>query len=118
MESRPFLDRIPDQMLISTVIMDGPTHIQATRDSKGTYAFVYSASGNPFAVDFSRLSGKRLKAWWFDPRTGKAEVHAEEMYNELGPVDFKPPTSGDGQDWVLVLDDTAMGYPAPGVQSR
>jgi Protein of unknown function (DUF4038) len=28
---------------------------------------------------------------------------------------FRPPTHGEGQDWVLVLDDAGRGFPPPGL---
>jgi hypothetical protein len=29
-------------------------------------------------------------------------------------LSFTPPSSGPGNDWVLVLDDAARNFPAPG----
>ena len=33
-----------------------------------------------------------------------------------GPREFTPPIHGKGNDWVLVLDDAAQGFPPPGQQ--
>lgn len=111
MESRPFLTRIPDQTLIVSENPDGPAHVQATRDSEGSFAMVYSAAGNPFTLDLAELSPKKLKSWWFDPRTGEAK-EAGEIQND-GRHEFIPPTHGDGCDWVLVLDDADRKFPPP-----
>jgi hypothetical protein len=51
-------------------------------------------------------------AHWYDPRSGAAEA--------VGRFDratrtFTPPSSGAGQDWVLVLDDESRGFSPPGV---
>ena len=101
-ESRPFLTRIPDQDLLASDPGAGTDHVRATRDADGTYALVYSASGQPFTLDLARLAGDHLRARWHDPRTGEAY--------EIGPVPtratqtFTPPSQGQGQDWVLTLD--------------
>ena len=102
LESRPMLVRIPDQSLLKTDPGRGPDHVQATRAEDGSYAFVYTATGQPFAVDLTRLKGDTLRAAWFDPRTGASRP--------IGPVprtarhDFTPPSRGRGEDWVLTLD--------------
>ena len=111
-ESRPFLTRIPDQSLLLSDASTGTDHVQATRDSDGTYAFVYSASGQAFTLDLSQLTGDTLRAWWYDPRTGTASALGE--FSRTETHEFQPPTSGEGQDWILVVDDSARNFPPPG----
>jgi hypothetical protein len=53
-----------------------------------------------------------VKAWWFNPRDGKASVIGE--FPNEGEREFTPPDLGEYLDWVLVLDDTAKKYPEPG----
>ncbi|UCH33428.1 MAG: DUF4038 domain-containing protein [Armatimonadota bacterium] len=87
-------------------------HVQATRDATGSYAMLYMATGGQtVTVDSSKLSGKRLRAWWCDPRTGAATA-AEGDFPVGGQLQFTSPS--DGPDWVLVLDDAAKRYPPPG----
>lgn len=111
-ESRPFLSRVPDQTLIVSDAREGTDHIQATRDSDGSYAFVYFASGQPATVDVRKLSGPTLRACWYDPRNGIAS-DAGEISN-AAPQEFTPPSNSPGRDWVLILDNAACNYPAPG----
>jgi hypothetical protein len=60
-----------------------------------------------------RFSGSRVRAWWFDPRTGTAAEIA--TYPNGGSVTFDPPGAPRaGNDWILVLDDLARNYPPPG----
>jgi hypothetical protein len=109
MLSRPFLNRIPDQGLLAG---EGDRlHVAATRDADGSYAMVYiPEAGRTVTVDTSRLSGERLNAWWYDPRTGGSAVIDGEF--QVGSkAAFTTPDPGP--DWVLVLDDAARGYPAP-----
>jgi hypothetical protein len=110
--SRPLLGRVPDQSLIQGD--PGPhdaTHLRATRGDG--FAMIYNPVGRVFAVNHGLISGSAVKAWWFDPRTGGASFIGQ--YANSGTQTFTPPgTQQRGNDWVLVLDDSARGYPAPG----
>lgn len=109
--SRPFLARVPDQTLIASDPGKGGEHVRACRDAEGRYAYIYLPVGQPVSVQTSRLSGRRLRAWWFDPRNGRAQDAGEHA--SAGSVGFAAPSSGSGQDWVLVLDDGGRRYKAP-----
>jgi hypothetical protein len=60
----------------------------------------------------TKVSGDQVKAWWYDPRTGKATQIG--TYESTGEKTFTPPTSGKNNDWVLVLDDASKNYAPPG----
>ncbi|MDA0196730.1 MAG: glycoside hydrolase family 140 protein [Bacteroidetes bacterium] len=104
-ESRPFLDRVPDQFLITNVLGNND-HIQATRGSD--YMFVYSAQGESFQLNTQKISGKELKGFWLNPRTG--EISGIEKFTKKAQQEFVPPTKGYGHDWVLALDDASKNY--------
>jgi hypothetical protein len=117
-ESRPFLTRIPDDSIIVTdrvptsVPGAGRYRFVATRDTDGTYAMVYAPVGRSFKVRMDVIKGPKVKAWWFNPRDGKAR--AIGTFANSGEREFTPPDKGEMIDWVLVLDDVAKKYPAPG----
>ncbi|MBP3966007.1 glycoside hydrolase family 140 protein [Paenibacillus lignilyticus] len=105
-ESRPFLELVPDQSLITNQL-EGADHIRAAR-GRG-YMYVYSATGQPFEVSMGRITGDHVRASWYDPRTGEtssAHPQGQAIPNQ-GKQTFLPPTSGIGEDWVLILDDAA-----------
>jgi hypothetical protein len=108
-ESRPMFDRVPDQSLVADS-GSAHDHIQATRGKD--YMFVYSAQGNKFSVKTESITGKELVASWYNPKNG--EVTAAGKFPRKGQQEFEPPTSGYGQDWVLILDDASRNYKAPG----
>jgi len=118
MESRPFLTRIPDQAIL--VVDRVPTSIPgagryqfvATRDTEGTYAMVYAPIGRAFKVKMAAIKGPKVTAWWFNPRDGVATAIGE--FANTGEKEFVPPNPGEMLDWVLVLDDAAKNYAAPG----
>ncbi len=112
MESRPILDRQPDQSLLASDPGRGTDHVQAARSKDGGYAFIYSASGKPFTVHLEKLSGEELKASWFDPRQGTTS--AIGLIRRLGTQEFRPPSQGKGHDWVLILDAVSKDSIDPG----
>jgi hypothetical protein len=107
-ESRPVLSRIPDQALV-TDELQGADHIAATRGDD--YAFVYDAQGRAFRLNLGRISGQRVRAWWFNPRSGDPSAAGE--FANSGTHDFTAPSEGFGSDWVLVLDDSSKNYSPP-----
>lgn len=107
LESRPFLDRIPDQGLLVGDAGEGAEHRRATRASDGSYALIYSPTGTPFVVDLGKLSGERMVGHWYDPRDGT--THDAGTWPGRTAQAFTPPSNGPGADWVLVLDDPGPG---------
>ena len=110
-ESRPFQKLMPDAALVPNGPTNGGAKIRAERADDGSFAFIYSPRGESFTIDKSRLKAARLKEIWFDPRYGAA-YHFHSTTNE-GYQTYAPPTSGRGQDWLLILEDDAAGFPAP-----
>lgn len=108
-ESRPFLDRIPDQSVVVENNEAAAERIQATRGKD--YAFIYVATGKPFTVVLGKISGATLNAAWYNPRKG--EIIKLAGINNTGKQKFNPPSTGYGQDWVLILDDAAKNYVLP-----
>lgn len=127
-ESRPMLQRIPDQWLIVNDPGSMTDRIQACRAEDGSYAFFYTASGRPFTArlrlhGYDKVSGERIRCWWYDPRTDEATLIDERPRVATNDSDrgrddiamaFTPPSQGPGNDWVLVIDDISRGYPPPG----
>ena len=66
------------------------------------FAFLYTYTGNPFAVKMDKLGFSKAKAYWFDPVTG---VYSFVDTLETSKIkEFIPPNRRLGQnDWVLVL---------------
>ena len=111
--SRPPLDRFPDQSLI--VNGQGNTdaeHIVAFRDADGSYAMIYLPVGKAVEINMEWIKGKKINAWWFNPRTGKSG--RKSTFRVDRAYRFVPPTLGGKNDWVLVIDDAAKRYPRPG----
>jgi hypothetical protein len=115
--SRPFLARIPDQSPILAGQGEGMERLQVTRDGTpgdpdASYLLAYFPSRRGVTLATGMLAGPEVAGWWFNPRDGRSTAlgrWAREPARE-----FTPPAGPPGEDWVLVLDDAARGYPAPG----
>ncbi len=99
MESRSFLDRVPDQSLIVDNYT-GSNYMVATRGER--YAMVYCPNGLKVKVAMTAIKGDKVSASWYDPRTGLSRSIGE--HDIAGEILYTPPSSGRGNDWVLVLD--------------
>ena len=64
-----------------------------------------SRAGHPLAVDLKRMAGRRVRAQWYDPTTGKYATVAGSPFARSFRRRFTPPgKNNDGDtDWVLVL---------------
>jgi ATP-dependent Lon protease len=102
---------VPDEVKTS-VPGAGRYRFVATRDENGRYAMVYVPVGRPFTVRMDVVSGKKVTAWWYNPRNGQARKIGN--FSNEGTRTFVPPQLGENLDWVLVLDDAAAGFKAPG----
>lgn len=111
-ESRPYLQRIPDQALIASDPGAGTHHVRATRHEDASYAMIYLASCKPVTIDLDIMSRKRVTVTWYDPRTGEFRSGGEVQ--GYGKQEFIPPLVWP--DWVLVLDDAECHYPPPGMK--
>jgi hypothetical protein len=99
--SRPFFERVPDQSLITD---SGPRYDRVAATRGKSYAIAYTYTGRPFHVRMGKISGARVRAAWFDPRTGQSTPIG--TFPNKGIRLFTPPGSPKpGNDWALVLDD-------------
>lgn len=114
MESRPMLVRVPAPTMVLSPYNAGLKRQEATRAADGSYAFVYTPTSRAVVVSLEQMTGTALRAWWFDPRTGSATAIGEFAPAAQATRSFMPPNEGENQDWVLVLDDTARHFAAPG----
>ncbi|WP_207514175.1 glycoside hydrolase family 140 protein [Longitalea luteola] len=101
MLSRSYFDRVPDQSLIAGDVGQRYDRLFATRGNN--YAMFYTYTGRTISVNMDKLTGKKVKASWFNPRDGK--------YTPIGTFENKGVQQFDapgevkaGNDWVLCLD--------------
>jgi len=112
LESRPFEKLIPDQSIIYGINPDGKKHIQAAGSIDNSYLLVYLSVGQTVQVIMGKVEAENTIGWWYNPRNGESRKIGE--FKSGGIKTFKPPSSGAGNDWVLVIDSEQAAYPAPG----
>jgi hypothetical protein len=106
-ESRGFPSWEPDAGIIAGDQGEGAWHIQSARATDGNCAVAYLASGREVEINAGSLRGKKIGAWWLDPRKGEAipaGTHDRDHVPRL-----RPPMCSPGIDWVLVLEDASSG---------
>ena len=101
MLSKPFFERIPDQGIIAGEQGKKYDFVVATRGVD--YAMIYNYVGRNMQINMGKIKGKRVKASWFNPRTG--DIIFINNFKNVGIMEFNPPgEKSEGNDWVLVLE--------------
>ena len=112
MLSRPYFDRVPDQNLV--IGPNGTGHDYAIATRGASYALAYIWTGKPIRIRLGIISGAKLRASWYSPRDGSVQIAGE--FANRGERTFTPPAKPqDGNDWVLVLDDSSKKFSLPGM---
>lgn len=111
-EARSFTKLIPGQSIIKNGPTTGGAKIRAALANDGTFAIVYTPRGESFTIDKSVIQADRIRESWFDTRYGVS--HPIHTGDTKGIQTYTPPTSGRGQDWILIIEDAALEVELPG----
>ncbi len=101
-EERPWYKAAPDYSVLASPQREFEDHVEALRARDGSFVLAYLPFGGSVSINLERLGGSEVRAQWYDPRLG--------TWREIGRFarardrEFTAPTSGDQEDWVLVLD--------------
>lgn len=106
--------RFSDLLPASDFIVDGPqtggAKVKALVSGDRRTALIYTPRGEAFTIDKQVFSCSRLREYWYDPRYGYSQyVHTT---TNAAMQTYLPPTSGRGNDWILVLDDVSSPTPS------
>jgi hypothetical protein len=111
--SRPWWDLVPDRgrslCTAGCETLESDDGVQAALTADRSTAMAFLPSRRAITMDLSRMSGRSVKASWFDVVSG--EVTPGGAFPTGAAQRFEPPRDGE---WVLVLDDAAKKRPAPG----
>lgn len=110
LEARSWATLVPDPALLVTPVADAASHVECCRDEHGRCLLAYLARGGRVTVNATGLRTAGAIERWFDPRTGRWSATAPAVRCSDALV-CTAPTSGEMQDWVLVLDATDAGLP-------
>jgi len=119
-ESQSMSGMVPDQSMIVSGQGDCANYVAAMRGKTNTC--IYIPSGGKPVIKMGLLSGKKVTASWFNPRTGETTLIGE--FENTGEKAFNVPgmskelpwlRSGRGCDWVLILQDEIVLKPGGNV---
>jgi hypothetical protein len=101
-ELRPFHLLVPNQQVVLNNSRTDSLVIRAAMASDHSFMMVYASIGQELHVDLKDMKNGAV-AWWYNPRSGKASKAGR--IKSSGSQKFVPPSSGRGNDWLLVLDN-------------
>ena len=90
-------------------LISNENHAVAAITSDGKTIIAYLPSNRQVWVDLSKISGIQATCWWYNPTDGSTKRIG--TYPTSGIRSFSPPSMND---WILVIDDSSMNFPAPG----
>lgn len=112
-ESRPWWQLEPASQLIRQGPNTAGREILAALDRTGRFLIAYSPYGMSFTLSTEGMNAADLQVWWFHPVTGTG-INAGHQ-TKSAEMTFDPPGDAQrGNDWVLVLEDAGLSWPAPG----
>ncbi len=109
--SRPFYNLVPDQAHTVLTAGYGSANFLVTtaRTSDGSTVISYIPASATVTIDMTKISGTTAQAYWYDPSNNTATLIG--TFPTTGSRNFTTP---NGNDWVLVIDNVALGFPPPG----
>ena len=93
----------------TNAVVSANNYATCARETNGQTVMVYAPTQRAMTINMTKLAGTNALAWWFDPQTGTATNFG--TFATTGTQIFTPPNTND---WVLVLDNAAKNFPAPG----
>jgi len=112
-ESRPMEGRIPDNSIISEGQSSANNeHAEAFRSADNSYCMAYFPAGKKIKLNLQFMECKKITAWWFNPKDDSAKK--EGTLTRMDNMEFIPPVTGIGNDWVIIIDDAVKNYKEPG----
>jgi hypothetical protein len=99
-ESFDYFSRDPDPLMLDDP-GSGGEHMEACKGNG--FGLVYTPLGQPVRLRANRLSFRRARAVWFDPRKGVRGA-AENFDSSMARTFAPPGKPARGNDWVLILE--------------
>ena len=93
------------------ILNDNPadeSHIISAIGENKNFIVAYTPTGKPVKVDMSKLLSEKIKAYWYNPRSGAIKLISEFL--TAGSHEFKPWSEGWGSDFLLILIDKDLPF--------
>ncbi|MBN2509555.1 MAG: glycoside hydrolase family 140 protein [Spirochaetales bacterium] len=97
-----------DQSLILNDNNEEEDYMMCVVGPEKDFLLVYTPFGKPIKPDISKMNAENVKAYWFNPRSGKIKEIGSFAVTEK--PEFTPWSKGKGSDFVLILLDKKSNY--------
>ena len=104
----PWQKMVNDQSIILNENKEDDGYRVAAIGPDKDFIIVYTPLGNMITVDISVMNTDSVKAFWFNPRSGK--VKEIGRFTASDKPEFKPWSWGKGSDFLLVIMDEKSKY--------
>lgn len=94
-------EMVLNQNLILNSNPEGQSYALSAISSDKRIIIAYTPMGVPLEIDLSKMDSDSIKAYWFNPRSGKIKLIGD--FKKTTTQQFKPWSSGRGSDFLLVL---------------
>lgn len=115
LESRPLLDRVPDNSILLKGQGEKAEHIESFHSPDFGYAMVYLPVGKTITISTANFN-KKMIVWWFNPKDASIQKIGAMENKQI--LELTSPTIGVGNDWVLIIDDETKYYQEPVTHSK
>jgi hypothetical protein len=105
-EQLPWQSLRNDQSLILNENPTDNSFIVAAIGENKDFILAYSPTGKKMSIDVQKLNTERIKAYWFNPRSG--ELSYINDFDTSKPAEFNPWAKGWGSDFLLILTNQTM----------
>ncbi len=98
----------------SLILNENPkneSYIVCALGSEKDFIISFTPVGKPVKLDLTQMQSQKVKAFWFNPRSGASKKIGEFSTSE--PREFKPWADGWGSDFILVIMDIKSSYRLP-----
>jgi len=100
-DSYPLCDFHPDSSAVYGINSEDENYVAASVANDRSCIIAYLSLGQSVSIVTRKLEGSALLHRWFNPRTG---VYTDSINGiNSGIQRFTPPSSGPGNDWVLII---------------
>ena len=100
-ELLPWQEMNFNQAIILNDNPENESYIVSALGMNEDFMVVYTPTGKAVKVDLSKIKSEIVKAFWFNPRSGKIS-YIDDFETNI-PQEFKPWSDGWGSDFLLIL---------------
>ncbi|MDZ7632939.1 MAG: glycoside hydrolase family 140 protein [Bacteroidales bacterium] len=104
----PWQEMELNQALILNDNPEEESYILSAAGEDNEFIVAYTPTGKSIEIDLTKMVADNVKAYWFNPRSGKIK-HIGDFETNM-PHEFKPWSDGWGSDFLLIIVNKNSSY--------